>query len=169
VLVLCDGVSQSTAGVQVTAELMSGTLHVSFTTDPLIIGTNLDDGDWHQLNISIITGTATVQLDGSVMQASVNDVVYGPLLLGSMPVSNSDNFTGCVRSLTINNAPINLDVKVPYSANDPPFATAGCPREENCSPNPCRNGVCGSAWDDFSCRCSNDFTGPTCSECKCLS
>ena len=161
--------------MQVVAELVSGTLHVSFTTDPLMmvqLGGDLHDGDWYQLNITIISGMATVQLGSDpTLQADANllgGVVYGPVLLGSMPVENSDSFGGCVRTLSINKVPINLDIKVPYSENDPPFASASCPREENCSPNPCRNdGACTSSWGSFSCRCSPDSTGPTCGECKC--
>jgi len=159
--------------VQVVAELISGTLHVSFTTNPLMmiqLGADLHNGDWHQLDITVIDGTATVQLGSDPsLQADVNLSVYGPVLLGSIPVDNPNSFEGCVRTLSINEVSINLNVKVPYGDNDPPFATAGCPREENCSPNPCRNdGVCTSTWNDFSCNCPPDYTGPTCSECKCF-
>ena len=160
--------------MQVVAELISGTLHVSFTTDPLMmvqLGAELHNGDWYQLNITVISGMATVQLGSDpLLQADVNlldEIVYGPVLLGSIPVESPNSFGGCVRTLTINGIFINLNVKVPYSENDPPFAAAGCPREENCSPNPCgSNGACMSTWDDYSCRCSPDYTGPTCSECK---
>ncbi|XP_012286967.1 protein crumbs isoform X2 [Orussus abietinus] len=39
----------------------------------------------------------------------------------------------------------------------------GCPREEQCSPNPCKNGGhCTDKWSDFSCECERPFLGYTC-------
>ena len=40
---------------------------------------------------------------------------------------------------------------------------AGCPREAQCSPNPCKNnGHCTDRWRDFSCKCERPYLGSTC-------
>lgn len=39
----------------------------------------------------------------------------------------------------------------------------GCPREEQCQPNPCQNnGQCTDRWRDFSCKCERPYLGHTC-------
>lgn len=40
---------------------------------------------------------------------------------------------------------------------------SGCPREEQCAPNPCENGGhCTDRWRDFSCKCERPYLGHTC-------
>jgi protein crumbs len=40
---------------------------------------------------------------------------------------------------------------------------SGCPREAQCSPNPCKNnGHCTDRWRDFSCKCERPYLGYTC-------
>ncbi|GAB1868117.1 Protein crumbs [Camponotus japonicus] len=40
---------------------------------------------------------------------------------------------------------------------------AGCPREPQCSPNPCKNdGHCTDRWRDFYCKCERPYLGHTC-------
>lgn len=40
---------------------------------------------------------------------------------------------------------------------------AGCPRENQCLPNPCKNnGHCTDRWSDFSCKCERPYLGDTC-------
>lgn len=39
----------------------------------------------------------------------------------------------------------------------------GCPREAQCSPNPCKNnGHCTDRWRDFYCKCERPYLGHTC-------
>lgn len=39
----------------------------------------------------------------------------------------------------------------------------GCPRDAQCSPNPCKNGGhCTDRWRDFSCECERPYLGRTC-------
>jgi len=39
----------------------------------------------------------------------------------------------------------------------------GCPREAQCSPNPCKNGGhCTDRWRDFYCKCERPYLGHTC-------
>ena len=43
--------------------------------------------------------------------------------------------------------------------------TCGADKVYPCSPNPCQNGaVCDDGINEFRCKCSDDFTGPTCNQ-----
>lgn len=91
--------------------------------------------------------------------------LHGPVLLGS--IASSASFAGCMRMLHINDIAINLNANVSDALNSSQFATAGCPREENCYLDPCANGgTCVSTWNDYSCSCLSEFMGTDCSECK---
>ena len=100
-------------------------------------------------------------------------LIYGPVVLGSVTdlspsfTENPESFMGCMRTVYINGAAINLDVNVSCALTDAQYVTPGCPREENCYPDPCANdGECMSTWNEFSCSCRTDFTGTNCSERK---
>ncbi|XP_020781834.2 cadherin EGF LAG seven-pass G-type receptor 1 [Boleophthalmus pectinirostris] len=91
----------------------------------------------------------------------------GPLLLGGVPnlpedfpVRNRD-FVGCMRNLTIDSKPIDMDG---YIANN--GTTAGCPAKRNfCSIDVCQNGgVCHSKWDTYSCECPTGYGGKNCEQ-----
>lgn len=165
-------------------ELISGRLDISFTDSSnttLQIGENLHNGDWHQLDVDISEfGLAVVQLRilgnniGFLpMQQNVtlspDHLIYGPVTFGSvsdLSPSLPDSFSGCMRMLYINEIAINLDIN---ATSNPQFATPGCPREENCYPDPCANdGDCMSVWNGFSCSCLADFIGTNCNECELL-
>ena len=39
----------------------------------------------------------------------------------------------------------------------------GCPREEQCTPNPCLNdGQCVDLWSSYKCNCERPYLGETC-------
>ena len=41
--------------------------------------------------------------------------------------------------------------------------TAGCPRKDQCKPNPCQSdGICTDLWNSFQCTCHRPFLGPAC-------
>lgn len=169
-------------------ELISGRLDLSFT-DPsnttLKIGDNLHNGDWHQLDITVIGESGLIAVELRVVGNNIgflpvqqnitlspDALLYGPVLLGSVTdtspslTENPASFTGCMRMLYINENAVNLDVNnASYALTQPP--TPGCSREENCYPDPCANdGECMSTWNDFSCSCLTDFTSTNCSECE---
>ena len=78
------------------------------------------------------------------------------------------SFGGCIRDVAINFQELGLQTSSPSNlGNDPPAASVGCPREDNCYPSPCDNGAqCKAEWDGYTCQCSADFTGQTCGQGK---
>ena len=165
-------------------ELISGSLSLSLT-DPsntsLQIEDNVNNGDWHQLDVTINRESEFVLVELSIIGNNIGflpiqqnvtlspgTLVYGPVLLGSVTdLSSTGSYSGCMRMLYINEIAINLNINVSYDSSNAQMATPGCPREENCYPETCANGgECMSTWNDFSCSCSADFMGTDCSECK---
>eukprot|EP00066_Takifugu_rubripes_P026394 XP_011615660.1 PREDICTED: cadherin EGF LAG seven-pass G-type receptor 1 [Takifugu rubripes] len=91
----------------------------------------------------------------------------GPLLLGGIPnlpedfpVRNRD-FVGCMRKLSIDSKPIDMDS---YIANN--GTTPGCPAKKNfCVRQMCQNGgVCVSKWNTHSCDCPTGYGGKNCEQ-----
>jgi len=184
-------VFQATTGVQLVAELVSGQLNLSFTdlSNTMLqteIGHNLHNGDWYQLDVITINESGLIMVELRTIgnnigflpvqqniTSSPGTLVYGPVLLGSVTglsssfVENANSFGGCVRMLYINEMAVNLIANQSYALNNFEFAIPGCPREENCYPDPCANdGICMSTWNNFSCSCLTDFSGTNCSKCK---
>ena len=78
----------------------------------------------------------------------------------------SFSFIGCIRNLLINNGEIGLHTSAPFDPRtDPLKASPGCPREDQCRSKPCANNAeCSSGWTGFTCKCTPDYYGETCSE-----
>ncbi|XP_028743732.1 protein crumbs homolog 2 [Peromyscus leucopus] len=82
-------------------------------------------------------------------------------------------FRGCLQDLQLNglrlpffSSPMeNLSWPSELDAAQSSNLTQGCVSEDMCNPNPCSNGgTCHVTWNDFSCSCSDNFTGPTCAQ-----
>ncbi|XP_026828708.1 protein crumbs isoform X3 [Ooceraea biroi] len=70
-------------------------------------------------------------------------------------------FVGCMEDVVINGEWVysGTTSKTVYMEDVEP----GCPREAQCSPNPCRNGGhCTDRWRDFYCKCERPYLGHTC-------
>ena len=78
------------------------------------------------------------------------------------------SIVGCVRNIRVNNLLADLSKATTSSlGNDPPAPEPGCLREEECFPNPCRQGgKCLGGWVQHSCECPRDYTGQDCTEGK---
>ena len=76
------------------------------------------------------------------------------------------SFDGCLHNLTINSGAVGLQEATPSNlGNDPSSALSGCPREESCIPSPCQHGGdCLSNWYNYTCQCTEDYTGQDCSQ-----
>ncbi|XP_020279664.1 protein crumbs isoform X2 [Pseudomyrmex gracilis] len=70
-------------------------------------------------------------------------------------------FIGCMEDVVINGEWVysGTTSKTVYIEDVEP----GCPREAQCSPNPCKNGGhCTDRWRDFYCKCERPYLGHTC-------
>ncbi len=126
-----------------------------------------------------VTNTASGQMyRGSIVSPPSIELTM-PLLFGTLhpsqmfqPLRNqlevTSSFIGCVRDLLINSGAVGLHTSAPYDPRtDPLKASPGCPREEQCSQQPCANDAeCSSDWQGFTCHCTRDYYGDTCSEGK---
>lgn len=96
------------------------------------------------------------------------------LFLSLLLPNTSTSFGGCIRNLFVNSEEVFLNLTTEaFTGTDPPLAVPGCPREEQCSPQPCLNGgACFSYWTGYLCECPLDFKGMNCSEsewmCVCV-
>ncbi|XP_033051905.1 protein crumbs homolog 1 isoform X3 [Trachypithecus francoisi] len=108
-------------------------------------------------------------ISASTWKIQKGDVIY----IGGLPDKqetelNGGYFKGCIQDVRLNNQ--NLEF-FPNSTNDASLnpvlvnVTQGCPGDNSCKSNPCRNGgVCHSLWDDFSCSCPAHTSGKACEE-----
>ncbi|XP_052127342.1 protein crumbs isoform X1 [Frankliniella occidentalis] len=94
------------------------------------------------------TSFPTTYLGGTI--SSLRRLTHGP-----------PSFVGCVEDVVINGNWV-----LPENPSQPVVLeniAMGCPREPQCSPNPCHNGGhCTDLWSDFSCACERPFLGHTC-------
>ncbi|XP_076387489.1 cell polarity complex component crumbs isoform X5 [Megachile rotundata] len=160
-------------------ELVNGklNLHSSLLNkwEGVFIGSGLNDSHWQKVFVAI---NAT----HLVLSANEEQTIY-PISLNEGSNSNHTSFpmtyvggttnylqrlthgpsffVGCTEDLVINGEWV-------YSGTSSMTVymedvESGCPREAQCSPNPCKNGGhCTDRWRDFSCKCERPYLGHTC-------
>ncbi|KAK0172673.1 hypothetical protein PV328_005963 [Microctonus aethiopoides] len=70
-------------------------------------------------------------------------------------------FVGCIEDVGINGEWIYPGMSSESVLME--YVEPSCPREEQCSPNPCKaGGHCTDRWRDFSCKCERPYLGHTC-------
>uniref|UniRef100_A0A2K6JNF3 Protein crumbs homolog 1 n=1 Tax=Rhinopithecus bieti TaxID=61621 RepID=A0A2K6JNF3_RHIBE len=137
----------------------------------------LNDGNVHLISLKIKPNKIELYqssqnlgfISASTWKIQKGDVIY----IGGLPDKqetelNGGFFKGCIQDVRLNNQ--NLEF-FPNSTNDASLnpvlvnVTQGCPGDNSCKSNPCRNGgVCHSLWDDFSCSCPAHTSGKACEE-----
>ncbi|XP_014482746.1 PREDICTED: protein crumbs isoform X3 [Dinoponera quadriceps] len=160
-------------------ELVNGklNLHSSLLNkwEGVFIGSGLNDSTWQKVFVAI---NAT----HLVLSANEEQTIY-PISLNEGSNSNHTSFpmtyvggttsylrrlthgpsffVGCTEDVVINGEWVYSGTmsKTVYMEDVEP----GCPREAQCSPNPCKNGGhCTDRWRDFSCKCERPYLGHTC-------
>ncbi|XP_011155251.1 protein crumbs isoform X1 [Harpegnathos saltator] len=160
-------------------ELVNGklNLHSSLLNkwEGVFIGSGLNDSTWQKVFVAI---NAT----HLVLSANEEQTIY-PISLNEGSNSNHTSFpmtyvggttsylrrlthgpsffVGCTEDVVINGEWVysGTTSKTVYMEDVDP----GCPREAQCSPNPCKNGGhCTDRWRDFSCKCERPYLGHTC-------
>uniref|UniRef100_A0ABD2VS18 Protein crumbs n=1 Tax=Trichogramma kaykai TaxID=54128 RepID=A0ABD2VS18_9HYME len=141
----------------------------------VFIGSGLNDSNWQKVFVAINATHLVLSAneEQTIYPINLNDganVTYTsfPTTYIGSTVTNlrklpkgSPYFIGCAEDVIINGEWI-------YSGTASKHVEmlnveAGCPREEQCAPNPCKNnGHCTDCWRDFSCKCERPFLGQTC-------
>ena len=149
---------------------------ISFHEETSIsVGQNLTNGDWHRLEVNVTSGQVTARVDSSqiVLQAPSSQSISNlekTLYLGSLRgqffelssiLGQSATFSGCVRRVFTNGKDTTFENAQKVSSF--PLPKTGCRKEDNCRPNPCKNGgKCEATWTGSKCSCLADFGGKTC-------
>ena len=170
--------SRSAVKVKLHLRLSAGSLLYDVTAPNgsktlLSLGSNLDDGEWHNVNASVRGREVRLQLDGRtrtkhfnnslVMQEFANRSRLKIFLGGFDDNKDFPGFVGCILNLQIDSQKIFLrNLKKSKHTNED-FKYA-CRLENRCQPNPCKNGGhCSQDWRSFKCDCEHtQFEGDVC-------
>lgn len=174
------------SGLFLTFELKDGSLllqfHDVYANDGQEIKTingasAFNDGHWHQVDlektdaVKVKVTSPNCVSDISCMintnfQVYANDTPTTDIRFGTVADSVSVNstasetpFVGCMQDVTV------VGNKLVLSAASPDFflIAHGCPRVEQCSPDPCNGkGVCIDLWNKYECDCRRPYLGTNC-------
>ncbi|XP_072176797.1 uncharacterized protein [Diadema setosum] len=139
------------------------------------IGSALNDGEWHTVEVSLFSGShmalnvTSESCDGGLCSDMVTfSEVIGPfsvVYFGHAPTpndlagSNNEPFTGCMRDIFLGDDSGNPLLST--GAGDDP--EVGCSRMAQCQPDPCYDrGSCTDLWWTYSCDCQLGYTGLSC-------
>ncbi|XP_016036029.2 protein crumbs isoform X1 [Drosophila simulans] len=167
-------------------ELINGrlNLHSSLLNkwEGVFIGSKLNDSNWHKVFVAINTSHLVLSANdeqaifpvGSYETANNSQPSFPRTYLGgTIPNLKSylrhlthqpSAFVGCMQDIMVNGKwifPEEQDANVSYTKLE--NVQSGCPRTEQCKPNPCHsNGECTDLWHTFACHCPRPFFGHTC-------
>ncbi|XP_018896752.2 protein crumbs isoform X2 [Bemisia tabaci] len=142
----------------------------------VFIGSQLNDSNWHKVFVAI-------NASHLVLSANEEQTIY-PINLNegataahtSFPTTyvggttsnlrifthGPTSFIGCTQNIIINGQWVVPGDKTNTAAQFFDIEV-GCPRRDQCNPNPCQNsGHCIDAWSRFNCTCERPFLGNTC-------
>ena len=176
-----EGLLLSRSGIKVNLHLRlsAGSLLYDVTVPNesktvLSLGSNLDDGEWHNVNTGVRGREVCLQLDGRTRTKTLNHSLLmkefaNRSRLKIFPLGGFDDnrdfpgFVGCILNLQIDSQKIFLrNLKKSKHANED--LKYSCRLENRCQPNPCKNGGhCSQGWQRFYCDCEyTEFEGETC-------
>lgn len=166
-------------------ELVNGrlNLHSSLLNkwEGVFIGSGLNNSKWHKVFVAINSTHLLLSANEETTIYPINSYDSGlsnvsytsfpvTYLGGTIPHLSSylrhlthapSSFVGCMQDVVINGQWI-----FPHEINANQTLIniqAGCPRQEQCTPNPCHsNGQCIDLWHTFSCACPRPHLGHTC-------
>ncbi|XP_043422814.1 protein crumbs homolog 2 [Prionailurus bengalensis] len=162
-----DSLELALAGGTLQATLWS---HGNTTVLPLgPLDLALNDGHWHQAEISLRPGVLELRLwhedcparlcvaSSPVAPAPVASVAPTPARFCSAQLGGAA-FEGCLQDVRVDGhllLPEDLGKNV----------LLGCERREQCQPPPCAHGgACVDLWTHFHCKCPRPYSGPTCAD-----
>uniref|UniRef100_A0A8C2APN1 Contactin associated protein-like 5b n=1 Tax=Cyprinus carpio TaxID=7962 RepID=A0A8C2APN1_CYPCA len=142
----------------------------------IVIGQALSDGQWHTVSISVGGFQVSLSVDDeppSTMQLKDIAQPERSVLIGGCPSVLTNQgcrnptlaYQGCMRSVIINNQPINFNlVQQGLLGNYSKLQFDICGIRDRCLPNYCEHdGECSQSWNTLFCDCSGTgYTGATC-------
>ncbi|PNF36740.1 Protein crumbs [Cryptotermes secundus] len=165
-------------------ELVHGklNLHSSLLNkwEGVFIGSKLSDSNWQKVFVAINSSHLVLAAneEQTIYPINLNEatnVSYTSFpttyLGGTLPYLSGlthgpASFIGCTEDVVINGEWVlpNKHVKeAPYVPITLMGVEVGCPREDQCKPNPCHNGgTCTDLWRNFTCACERPYLGHTC-------
>uniref|UniRef100_A0A673LG76 Contactin-associated protein-like 5 n=1 Tax=Sinocyclocheilus rhinocerous TaxID=307959 RepID=A0A673LG76_9TELE len=147
----------------------------------IVIGQALSDGQWHTVSISVGGFQVSLTVDDEppstmqlkdIAQPERSVLIGGRVLVDLNKQTNPSGcrnptlaYQGCMRSVIINNQPINFYlVQQGLLGNYSKLQFDICGIRDRCLPNYCEHdGECSQSWNTFFCDCSGTgYTGATC-------
>ncbi|XP_056132902.1 contactin-associated protein-like 4 [Lampris incognitus] len=148
------------------------------TLQDLRIGSGLNDGQWHSVEMSFRPDRLAITLDKeeeatASTSASFPSVTGSDIFFGGCPAeehtqgcrSPFDAFQGCMRLVTLDHQPVDLImVQQRLLGNHSHLQIDMCGIIDRCSPSYCEHGgKCTQSWSTFHCNCSSSgYRGATC-------
>jgi protein crumbs len=141
------------------------------------LGEKLNNTKWHKVYVAVNSSHLTLGVNDRLQAiqpinpTGENDTIFYNTFLGGIVreqqilANNAPGFTGCIQDITVNGMRITEeDFKSGGSREIEQVNTSpGCPRKEQCDPNPCQNsGTCRDLWNSYQCTCHRPFLGPSC-------
>ena len=168
-----------------TLQVISSDATTATTTTVHAGRASLSDASWHQVELLLNETGLSVTLhdqdcvgDGEACfsylawndGARTFDAIYLGGSTSSLRVASgitlSPGFIGCIQDVTIDSTM----VLVPQDFLSQGLSSGleiGCPREEQCVPDPCySHGTCADLWSAFACTCRRPYYDVDCSRCK---
>ncbi|XP_069580049.1 contactin-associated protein-like 5 isoform X1 [Brachyistius frenatus] len=135
-------------------------------------GHRVNDGLWHTVSLDTRSRQISLTLDNelpSTIDQWEQLEATGSFYFGGCPSPSCNNLTpvfqGCMRLITINGQPINLNhVQQGLLGNYNELQFDTCNIRDRCLPNLCEHGGrCWQSWSSFSCDClGTGYSGATC-------
>ncbi|XP_072326107.1 contactin-associated protein-like 5 isoform X1 [Scyliorhinus torazame] len=156
------------------------TVHKSSRSQAYITaGIDLNDGQWHAINLSARRNRVSVKLNGEaastahattqMWMTSGSSYYFGGCPRRAIDAAGCSNtihtFQGCMRLFSIDNQPANLIlVQQGFQGNFSDLQLDLCGIMDRCLPNYCEHGgECSQSWSTFYCDCTGTgYTGATC-------
>ncbi|XP_015514876.1 protein crumbs isoform X6 [Neodiprion lecontei] len=159
-------------------ELVNGklNLHSSILNrwEGVFIGTGLNNSEWQKVFVAINTTHIVLSAneEQTIYPINLNEgnashtsfpttYIGGTITYLSRLTHGPAFFIGCTEDVIINGEWIYTGLQ--SSSVQMVDVESGCPRTEQCLPNPCKNGGhCTDRWQNFSCKCERPYLGHTC-------
>lgn len=159
-------------------ELLNGELNVHSSLlnkwDGIFVGSDLNDGEWQMVRMTVndshvflaANNETTLHPINPVQTINSSDTSFSSTILGGTTPTlrilstEAPFFTGCMENVVVDGVEL---VPSRVLSQRKIMVEEGCPREEQCVPNPCHNdGQCVDLWSSYKCNCERPYLGETC-------